>query len=457
MKTSTQLRQVWAGWLLIGATLSPALAQSPTSAGPTASVADSTRWTGWLQGDVARTVSSPVRTATSRLRTEVAGQGRWQSTTADSLKWKLSARLEGDAAYRGGTDYPIQVRDDQRTDASIREAYVDATRGDWSWRAGSQHIVWGEMVGLFFADVVSAKDLRQFVLQDFEHIRIPQWALRVERQSQGSHWDMIFLPAPAYDRIGRPGADFYPMPLRYEGLGYDVHSPTKRPRNLANAGYGVRYARETAGWDWSTFLYVAPDSSPVFGRSLVGLPGERAAPLDSALAPSVVYRPVYDRLVRMGATAARAFDEVVIKGEAIATRGRRYSVPDLAAASDLVRQDTLDWVLGADWVPADGWRLNGQLYQRVFLDHDRAMGLKRFETGASLMLTYAMTPTIDVEWLGISSLVRDDWMMRAAIVWKAAGHLRVKVGVDAFGGAPLGLFGRFDRQDRAYVQARVSF
>jgi len=48
------------------------------------------------------------------------------------------------------------------------------------FRLGRQHIVWGEMVGLFFADVVSAKDMRQFILPDFDMIRIPQWAARAE-------------------------------------------------------------------------------------------------------------------------------------------------------------------------------------------------------------------------------------------------------------------------------------
>ena len=62
----------------------------------------------------------------------------------------------------------------------MRETYLDVSAGDWDFRLGRQQIVWGEMVGLFFADVVSAKDLREFVLPDFDYLRIPQWSVRTE-------------------------------------------------------------------------------------------------------------------------------------------------------------------------------------------------------------------------------------------------------------------------------------
>ena len=50
------------------------------------------------------------------------------------------------------------------------------------------------MVGLFFGDVVSALDLREFVLPDFETIRIPQWAARAEYFNSNFHADLIWLP-----------------------------------------------------------------------------------------------------------------------------------------------------------------------------------------------------------------------------------------------------------------------
>ena len=45
------------------------------------------------------------------------------------------------------------------------------------------------MVGVFVADVVSAKDMREFILPDFNAPRIPQWAARAEYFPHHYHVD----------------------------------------------------------------------------------------------------------------------------------------------------------------------------------------------------------------------------------------------------------------------------
>jgi hypothetical protein len=432
------------------ACLAPALAgaqKAPAADGPAA-------WTGWLQGDMVRVLPEPAHTANARVRGELTGKGKLSS----ELKWKLSARVGYDLAY--DNDYYLPgVRRDQRSEVSLREAHVDWGRGDWELRLGRQHIVWGEMVGLFFADVVSAKDMRQFVLQDFEQLRIPQWAARVEYFKNDQHLELIWLPAPEYDRIGKPGADFYPSPYRYEGLGYDVRSESKLSRSFANGGFGARYSTERSGWDLSAFVYRSPDMAPTFAREVVGLPGLGAGLGLPALGSSAttIYRPTYDRLLRVGGTLAKDFDGLVLKAEAVFTQGRRFSSLDLATRNGLVAQNTIDWVVGLEGTPAEGWRVNGQFFQRAYLNHDPVTGFKRFESGVSLLVTRALTPALDAELLAISSLLRSDWLARAALTWKAGPNLRVKAGYDAFGGEPLGLFGRYGRQDRVYGQVRYTY
>ena len=86
-------------------------------------------------------------------RGELAAQG----SLSEQVKWKASARLDYNAVFDLTDFYPADVRHDQRFNLLLRENYIDASAGDWDFRLGRQHIVWGEMVGLFFADVVSAE------------------------------------------------------------------------------------------------------------------------------------------------------------------------------------------------------------------------------------------------------------------------------------------------------------
>src|SRR5690606_14211826 len=129
---------------------------------------------------------------------------------------------------------PKAVRNDRRHEAWLHETYLDVPAGDWALRLGRQHIIWGEMVGLFFADVVSARDMRQFVAQDFEMLRIPQWAVRAEHFGESVHLDAIWIPYMSYDEIGRPGDDFYRLPVPPEpGYGVAILGEDTPSRSLS--------------------------------------------------------------------------------------------------------------------------------------------------------------------------------------------------------------------------------
>jgi hypothetical protein len=112
-------------------------------------------WKGFSQFELARTVSGDSHWSKARWRNELGRSGRF----GQGIKWKAAGRIDYDFAYGWENDfYPAAVRDDKRSEFSWREVFIDVPLGNMELRLGKQHIVWGEMVGLFFADVVSAKD-----------------------------------------------------------------------------------------------------------------------------------------------------------------------------------------------------------------------------------------------------------------------------------------------------------
>src|SRR5439155_10866948 len=151
----------------------------------------------------------PAHWSRAVARLQVNAQGAF----SDQVKWKLGARVDVDPVYYSSDFYLDPVKQNQRLNFFYRENYVDFSAGDWDFRLGAQQIVWGEVVGLFFADVVSAKDLREFLRPGFDVIRIPQWAARAEYFAGDSHVELIWIPVPAFDNIGKPGGDFYPARL----------------------------------------------------------------------------------------------------------------------------------------------------------------------------------------------------------------------------------------------------
>ena len=126
----------------------------------------------------------------------------------------MAGRVDGDIVYATSDFYLDRVKRNQRFDRVLQARTTSTSpRDSWEFRLGAQQIVWGEVVGLFFADVVSARDMREFLLPRFDVIRIPQWAARAEYFADDKHLEFIWIPVPVFDNIGKPGADFYPAPL----------------------------------------------------------------------------------------------------------------------------------------------------------------------------------------------------------------------------------------------------
>jgi hypothetical protein len=399
-------------------------------------------WRGFVQNETAYTYADPAHWSRGVVRTQLSTQGG-----EGRLKWKATVRVDVDPVYYGTEFYTQAVREDQRLDFFLRETYIDTSVGGLELRLGKQNIVWGEMVGLFFADVVSATDQRDFILPDFEIIRIPQWAARVEYFGEKSHAEIIWLPYPDINNIGKPGSEFFPFPTSAPpGFNQKFDDEVRPAHGLRNSNFGARISTLRNGWDLSAFYYRSTDVNATFYRNVTPTP-----------TPTLVFTPRHDRIWQAGATLAKDLGSVVVKAETVYASGRHFNVTRLTEPTGVVPQDTLDYVLGLDFTLPKETRLNLQYFERVFFNHDPDLIQDRREDGVSLLLSGKIGASFEPEFLFIQSVNRNDSLMRPKLGWLPARNWRVSFGVDIFTGAVTGFFGRFDDRDRAYIELRYDF
>jgi hypothetical protein len=402
-------------------------------------------WQGFLQTEFAYAYDNPAHWSKTMGRLEVGTHGQLGS----GINWKASGRLDYNPVYDLTNYYNDAVRNDQLVGFQVRETYLDFSAAGLDWRVGRQQIVWGEMVGMFVADVVSALDVREFVLPDFQVMRIPQWAARAEYFKDDFHAEFVWIPFPSYNEIGKPfeagrsgaGSDFYPYPVSPAGVPL-VQSEERPDYTLNHTNIGFRLTQLTNGWDVSGFVYSSMDAQPTFYRDPIN---------------KQVFYPRHDRIWQAGGTLGKDLGFAVLKAEAVYTHGRSFNTLNLADEDGVVKQPTLDWAVGLDFNPTADTRLNAQVFQRVYFDHDPYNIFDRVESGASLLANYKFSPAWEAEALWVSSLNRSDWMLRPKVIWKFQPNWRLTSGVDVFHGPLFGLFGRFDQADRVYAEVRHDF
>lgn len=400
---------------------------------------------GFYELTGAYTYSDPSHWSRAVNRLQLAAKG----DIGERAKWVISGRVDVDPVYYWSNFYLSPVEKDQRFNAFWRETYVDFSAADWDFRIGAQNIVWGEVVGLFFADVVSPRDLRDFLLPSFDVIRKPQWAARAEYTRGDSHLELVWIPVATFDNIGKPGSDFYPAPLpspTSESQAALFLDPVRPTRSLANSNYGVRVNHLVDGWDLSAFYYRSMSATPTFYRIPGGVPG------------TFFFQPRYDRIWQAGATVSKDFGFSVARAELVYGGKQNYATTDPLAPEGVVSRETIDWIISADFVPFRDSRLNVQAFQRIYLNGGSdAVALKSGNFGASIQLTAKVTPTIEPEILWIQTFGGGGSLVRPRVNWLAGRNLKVGVGVDIFSGDIDGFFGRYNNRDRVYTEVRYTF
>jgi hypothetical protein len=404
------------------------------------------RITGFVDALAAYTYADPTHWSRGVGRLQVNADGR----LSKDVKWKLGARVDADVVYMTSNFYLEPVKTNQRFDAFWGENYLSVAHGDWDFTFGAQQIIWGEVVGLFVADVVSARDTREFLLPRFDLIRIPQWAVRAEYNPGDAHLELVWIPVPAFDEIGKPGADFYPAPLPSPTppeVAALFRDPVRPARTLANSSYGIRGQVLLSGWDLSAFYYRSFAAQPTFYRVV-----------DPGAAQPLAFEPRHDRIWQAGMTVSKAAGDFVFRGEAVYTNGQNFSVTTLDAPEGVVKRETLDYIVSVEFLPLPELTVNLQAFQRVFFGGGTSDFVVQSDgVGASIFLAYNYRDTLTPQLLWIQSFDDAGGMIRPRLDWRATTNTTVGIGVDIFTGPSNGFFGRYHNRDRAYAEMRYTF
>jgi len=372
---------------------------------------------------------------------------------SDNSSYVLGSRFSYDAVFDLTDNYNDNVKKDQRFATDLRDAYLDLSWGNCDFRLGNQQIVWGQAVGLFFADIVNPKDLKEYILPDLDQVRIPIPAANIEYYHNSLYLQFIFIPFPEFNEFAKSGSEFdFSREILAQDADISMADPIKPGNSLDNSDIGTRISWLASGWDLSLFYFYDYYNFPVNYRYISLNPAGSEYPV------SIEYRPEYQRMHMFGHTFSKEYMDAIFKGEFIYSHEMYISSLDTTDQDGINSSDTLDWLLGADYNFGGFLETNFQLMQKMIINYQNEMAPKKYATSFSVWLkTGFLNDSVEPELFLVSSINQIDWLVRLKIVYRYEGDLTFILGADIFGGEPEGDFGRFDDNDRVYLEMLYRF
>ncbi len=370
----------------------------------------------------------------------------------EHLNIKFGGRAYYDAAYDVTDHYPEDVQENMRKEVLLRDAYLDVIYSKVRLRAGHQQIVWGEALAQFYADVVSPKDLREFLLPDFEDVRLMIWALdlQINFSSKGV-LELVLVPDQTIDKLALPGADFaFFLPPPPPGV-EQVLLPNKSPEtNFSNMKGGARISYLTHGWDLAGIYYTTPDLIPAYQKSF-------AVDVETST-PQVILNPIHPRIQNFGFTFSKSVGPVVTRGEFVYTLGKLFNSKDPMVNQGLVQRNQFRYDIGLDYFIANKVFMNAEFQQEVIYGStgevaDDILKTWMFFRFESRFLREKLIPSL------IFNIGFDLWDTQVSprITYWVIPTVSLAWGVDLFSGPIQGLYGEFNQSSRVYMNTTWRF
>jgi hypothetical protein len=323
----------------------------------------------------------------------------------------------------------------------IRSLYFQRTGSKWTFKLGFQEVAWGETFGLYIADFINPRDLTDPFFNELSYVRIPVCMVNAQYFNEPWSLQIIATPIPMNNLLPAKGDPFDVFPKPFEDS--DVLRPEvfKIDRWGQDIEYGGRlgYLFES-GWDVAWFYYRHWNRFPVY-QIILGKNG-------------VDLKPVLRRINSIGASFSKAFEAIVLRGDAVLNfrtpwtvhqfgNVKRRNVAQMILGLDYSTENNLVWGLQYHW---DYWE-EGDLHSASF----------------RVIKDFGKNLQYHAEFFAYKGLNNHDLWIQPRFGWDVNDSLTISLRVDVFGGkvgkgAPnVGFIGPYRHKERVFLWMTYAF
>ncbi len=345
----------------------------------------------------------------------------------------------------------------------LREAYIDMFFTNFDLRIGKQQVIWGKADGVFITDVVSPKNLEEFLLPDFDEIRTGITAVKLDYYVSDNHtieaiWVPVFTPTnyPASNSIWAPKMDF--------GISLPNHPPIivdntnkEVKTSLENSEFFLKYSALTSLVDFEIMGGYTWDDDPTLAKNVeFGVVNGQPVPT------KITVLPEYNRLTLAGGSFSTTLGPFVVRGEAAYYFGKYFQTTNPLVNEGIVQKDYLHYLIGTDF---SLWDINfsGQFIQKAVMDYkdgellETPMFKGQYNNMATFLAHYScLNETLTFEYFMYYDFNYDGALIRPRVLYNYSDAINLQVGANIFEGDK-GQFGQYNTNDMIYGKVIYSF
>jgi len=327
-------------------------------------------------------------------------------------------------------------------DITLRQAFMDIYFDNFDLRIGKQQIIWGKADGVFITDVISPRDLSEFILPDFEEIRIGTNAVKFDYYLGNSTLEAVWIPTFQPTIAPRKGSIWYKnmlnfsMPIVYDYHNYDVGN------KLSESEIALKYSYLGSSIDFELMAAYMWDDNPTM--HIFAQPDT-----------TILIKPEYHRLPLAGASFSKAVGGAVVRGEGAYYFEKRFAAENLSV-NGVKEKDYVHYLIGYDhnWF---GMNVSFQFIQEYIMDYEEDIRNDEFSSTMTFLITEDfLRETLRLEFFTYYGINNEDALLRPKIAYDLADGFEVQLGANIFVGEE-GNFGQYDKNDMVFMKVRNDF
>jgi hypothetical protein len=378
----------------------------------------------------------------------------------------------------GISDYLYFGAEDKNEDydLDIYEMYVRYSVPSWDFILGKQIKRWGKTDQVSPVDTLNPESMTEFIIPSYEDRKIPVWMADITFRKDDFFVEGVLIPFFEPSRFHYFGTDWAlfshmkndirrsslaaPLKSYFESISVNETEPDS---GFDSFEYALRVGGTIDRLDYGfTYHYANEDlpyfrSFPVKNLSLDN-PGSAQSLLSNIGSLGLTNERIettYSRTHIAGFEFETTLSDFGLRGEAAVKDNESFLTRSLTS----VRNPSLFWVIGADYLSPNEWYFNLQFAHQHIYDYDPA--ILYFEDN-NYSLIGEIKKDLVSDWLNASiqftrMLNDDSYYLSPRLKYTYIRNLEIMMGLNLFSGKDTSILGRYDENDQAFLNVKYHF